>query len=463
MRTLKTSLLCLSVMFAAVSLAGCGKESAPPYSIDLEIWSPFDESDAYRQILGPYQDVNDAHIGDVAFRKKTEETYREDLLAAFAEGNGPDVFLIRNAWLSQFERLIEPVPDAIVTEKEFRDAFVDAAIDDLVVDGRIYGVPMAVDSLALYYNKDLMNAAGIASPPSTWEEFLRDTRLLNRIDYNGNITQSAIAMGTTKNINRSTDILLALAWQQGLRPSRKGLSDDVPFSDAAMKEAVEFYTQFAKTGSPYYSWNSNQHYSIDAFYEGRLAMMINYSWHIDTIRKKNAKLDFGVSPLPQFPGKAPANMSNYWVLVVAKERKPRVAEGRKPTFPEAKYNDLRVRESWQLLRYLALPHPEKKMTLRNFLNPDFSIVVNIGDDPARTYLEKTGQPAARRDLIEEQKVDPWLSPFAYGNLIAKSWRIGEIEKAEGALSDAVESFNRGETTLEQALAAAGSQIRVLRK
>ncbi|MFX6949766.1 extracellular solute-binding protein, partial [Acinetobacter baumannii] len=40
------------------------------------------------------------------------------------------------------------------------------------VGGQLYGVPTAVRSLALFYNKDLFRQAGIAGPPKTWEEFI---------------------------------------------------------------------------------------------------------------------------------------------------------------------------------------------------------------------------------------------------------------------------------------------------
>lgn len=460
---MKKPFLLVSVILTAVSLSGCGKAVPPSYNIDLEMWGIFDDSLAYGDALAPYEKLNETHIGGVTYKKKTEETYREDLLSAFAEGNGPDVFLIRNAWIPLFKNLIESAPDNMVTEKEFRDAFADVTVNDLIVDGKIYGMPLALDSLALYYNKDLLNAAGISTPPATWEEFLQDVRLLNSIDSYGNIRQSGASMGTAKNINRSTDVLLAIAMQEGLQIGRDGFYDNVQVQSEQMKQSLDFYTQFARANSPYYSWNPKQHYSLDAFYEGNLAMTINYSWNLDTIRKKNAKLNFGVAPLPQFSGRPPVNMSNYWVLVVAKNRNPKVVKNVTPKFPVDKYNDLRIRESWQMLRYLTMPHPEKKITLRNFLDTQFSVVVDIKDDPAKVYLDATKQPSARRDLIEEEKKDTWLGPFAYGNLIAKSWRVGEVDKAEAALAEAIESVNRGDATIHQALAAAGNQIFILLK
>ncbi len=450
----------MPVLVLAVLLSGCGKVAPPtPYKVDIEIWGLFDDSDAYNGPIAAFREMNKDHVGNISYRKMSEATYQEDIIRAFAEGKGPDIFLIRNAWLPKFESLIAPAPSYEFSEKEFRDAFADVVVRDFLVDGKIYSAPLSVDSLALYYNKDLFNAAGITSPPSTWEEFLLDVKSLNSIDAYGNIIQSGAALGTAKNINRSPDILLALASQRGATVTSKGASDALSLSDEPFKKALAFYSQFSSIGSEYYSWNDRQDYSIDAFYEGNLAMMVNYSWHIETLRRKNAKLNFAVAELPQFSGSQPSNYANYWSFVVAKNKVPPAVESnQKAPFPEGKYNEIRVHESWQFLHYLTFPHPKESFTLRNVLSGT-SVEAPVKDDPAKLYVEKTKKPAARRDLIEEQKKDPWLAPFASGNLLAKSWRVGDVERAEGIIAEGIESLNRGENTVDTALAAMDAQIK----
>lgn len=189
-------------------------------------------------------------------------------------------------------------------------------------------------------------------------------------------------------------------------------------------------------------------------------MMFNYSWQVDALKRKNAKLNFGVAPLPQFAGTAPINYANYWMLVVAKNKAPRVQQGVQPVFPLDKYNDLRIHESWQFLHYLAFPHTSGSITLRNPLS-NTSASLPLKNDPAKAYLEQTKKPAARRDLIEMQKSDPWLAPFATGNLLAKSWKYPSIEKVETILADTIDSVNRGESTSQSALQVAGNQITLL--
>jgi ABC-type glycerol-3-phosphate transport system substrate-binding protein len=214
-KTLQKFLSLLLVVVFSVSLSGCFKEKETPYTVSLEMWGVFDETDAYRDIIGPYLRMN-PHVKTIEYRKMAVDTYERDLLDALAAGNGPDIFMIRNVWLPSFANKLAPADSAFVSEKDYRDAFVDVTADDFFSEGKAYAVPLSVDSLGLYYNKDILNAAGISSPPKTWQEVLRDIRPLSRIDEYGTIIQSALAMGTAYNVNRSTDLLSLIFLQFGV-------------------------------------------------------------------------------------------------------------------------------------------------------------------------------------------------------------------------------------------------------
>lgn len=454
------------VAFVALLLSGCGfKADAPEgYAVDLEVWGVFDDSDAYAEILGEYRRIN-PYVRSINYRKLPVETYKDELLNALAAGKGPDIFMIRNSWRGAFEDKIAPAPDQLaISERQYRDTFADVAGNDFIgTDGKIYGAPLSVDSLALYYNKDIFNAAGIGNPPATWEELLADVQKLNRVDQSGNVTQSGIAMGTAYNINRSTDILTALMLQLGSGIGDRGQAARTDFSDQNSQKALNFYTQFANAGSGSYSWNPRLHYSIDAFYEGTLGMMINYSWQYATIKQKNAKLNIGIAPLPQFAGTQPVNVANYWGFAVAKNKQYQAPVGQENVKADIeKQNYLRVHESWQLLKFLAFPPQNQTTTLMNGLagtTKDFPLAI----DPAKKYLERTGKPAARRDLIEMQKNDLVLAPFALGNLIAKNWYQGNPEAVEAVFAEMIDDVNRGRKNTYDALDTASKRINVIQR
>lgn len=462
----KKILSLMAAVCATVLLSGCGFKAQAPekYQVQLEVWGVFDDSDAFSQAFAEYQKLN-PYVKQINYRKLSIETYKEDLIDALAAGKGPDIFMIRNAWRSSFEDKVVPAPENILTEKQYQEAFVEVASADFVKQGKIYAVPLSVDSLGLYYNKDLFNAAGISRPPVTWEELLEDVQKLSQIDHLGNINQSAIALGTAYNINRSTDVLTVLMLQMAQASGAAG-SENFDIASQNGQKALEFYTQFSSISSNYYSWNPRQHYSIDAFYEGTLGMMVNYSWQIAALKQKNAKLNFGVAPLPKFENQTPVNFANYWGFAVAKNKPIDESlaqipvEGAPPVDP-AKQNALRIHESWQLLNYLALPHAENKIALQNGVTGTVAEFV-LTSDPTKQYLQRTGKPAARRDLIEEQKGDIWMAPFAVGNLVAKNPYPRNPEGIEAILAEMLNVVNTGEKSLSEALNTAAQRISVLR-
>ncbi len=187
---------------------------------------------------------------------------------------------------------------------------------------------MSVDSLALYYNKDMMGSAGIATPPKTWSELATDVQKIKRQDSHGYFLQSGVALGTNANVNRAVDILYLMMLQQGTMPYT-GMQPT--FADPVQKNgnftnpgvsALSFYTSFANPSSPNYNWNAQSDYSIDAFANGRAAFLYSYSYSRATILQKSPNLNFDVAGVPQPDLNNPSvNFANYWGEVVSKQSK----------------------------------------------------------------------------------------------------------------------------------------------
>ncbi len=395
------------IVIPAFLLSGCVKSRPKNYKLQLEIWGTFDDSSAFAEAIKEFREIN-PNIAGIKYRKMDADTYKKDLVSAMAAGKGPDIFFIQNTWVSYFQDKIVPAPGWMIGEQEFRQNFVDVVVNDFMDQGLIFGVPLSVDSLALYYNKDLFNAEGIANPPEDWEKLTEYSRRLTKIDKFGNINQQGIALGTAYNINRATDILSLLTYQFGSEIAGKGQKVSFSSTNNAGEKALDFYTQFARSDSPVYTWNSRVHHSIDSFNEGKTAMMINYSWQYAAIKKRSPKLNFAVSNLPQMDSSRPVNHANYWALVVARNKPVITADKKGPPVN----NNVRILESWQLVKFLTFNN-KGKFSIINGLEYFECLAKKqkscerksaregeIKIDPALTYISKTGRPAARRDLLE---------------------------------------------------------------
>ncbi len=465
-RTFHPIVAIITAFFIGIVLSGCTvfKTKTSTYKTSLEIWGVFDDTEDYSQIFTTYRNIN-PFITDITYRKFSVEDYEKELLDALAAGNGPDIFMIQNGWVSDYLNKIVPAPESFVNEKKIRETFVDVVADDFLIDGKVYGVPLSVDSLALYYNRDLFNSAGITHPPQTWKEFSDDVEKITKIDQFGNIIRAGAAIGTGRNINRSSDLITLLFLQSGVNMvSDDGKSAEflryVPVNGKATnvaERALRFYTHFASPSRSVYTWNRRQHYSIDAFTEGTVGMMLNYSWHYNTIKHKNEKLRFAVAPLPQLNPDHATNIANYWSFVVAKNKKIQPVAGQQPVS-----DAMRIHEAWEFLTYLTMRHGSSFTLVHATTKNKKNIPLPI--DPAEDYLMRTKKPAARRDLIEKQKNDPVLGVFAEGNIVARSWHRRNATDIDRVLVEMIEDINLGRKSVQQALKVAQARVtRLLQK
>jgi len=107
------------------------------------------------------------HNSDIAY-----DNFRTELSTSVAGGVGPDVVTLFYGWIPSFvdAGYLVPLPEPF-TEEYINENFVPMVSGSAAFEGEYYAVPTAVRSLALFYNIDLLEAAGFDGPPETLEEF----------------------------------------------------------------------------------------------------------------------------------------------------------------------------------------------------------------------------------------------------------------------------------------------------
>ncbi len=433
---MKKNLFAFSILMvfllALLSACSCGKKSMEEAvkPITLNYWRVFDGRDDFAEIIERY---NQRHpYITINYRKLRYDEYEEALLHALAEDRGPDIFSIHNTWVRKYESKLEPMPEEtimvfpvvrgtikeeIVPERrivkslnltELRQRFVDVVYSDVVINNEIYGLPLSVDTLAMFYNQDLFDQAGIVEVPRYWNrDFQQTVKNLTKQDLRGNILQSGTALGASDNIERYSDILSVLMMQNGsnmMSEAGQVLFHTVPpeVSDRDYNPglmALRFYTDFANPIKEVYSWNDKLDNSIDMFASGKLAMMFGYSYHLPIVKSLSPKLNFFVSPLPQIEGSGvPINFANYWLEVVSNKSEHK-------------------NEAWNFIQFMTSP------------------------EQASLYLNKTKKPTALRSLIPGQRENLEIGVFVDQVLTSKSWYKGKgpllMERFFGEMIDQV--------------------------
>ncbi|OGE82388.1 MAG: hypothetical protein A3B10_02835 [Candidatus Doudnabacteria bacterium RIFCSPLOWO2_01_FULL_44_21] len=376
------------LLIVAGALFFSGGSGPRPLSdkVTLTWWKTFEENENVQDLISDYQSSH-KNI-QITFVKKDITTYEQELVNAIAAGTGPDIFSIHNDWLPKHSDKLSPMPSALMNLRTYKDTFVDVAYSDFVREDKIFAIPLSVDVMALYYNKDLLGSAGISQPPSTWAEVIANVPKLTKISQPGSFSRSGIALGTGSNINRAVDILSLLMLQNGT----KFYSDD--FNSATFDQqqdlagsdnnfnpgeaALLFFTQFAQPAKTTYNWNAKSNFSVDAFTQGKVAMMINYSYMIPVIMDKAPNLNWDVAAIPQTSEAGlKVNFANYWGEAVSRTSNNSEA-------------------AWDFLKFIS------------------------GQTELNKYYAKHKLPASRKDILPIQASDTQIGVFAENALTARS-------------------------------------------
>ncbi|MBI5728540.1 MAG: extracellular solute-binding protein [Candidatus Magasanikbacteria bacterium] len=374
---------------------------------------------AYRKIR-PYVKVE--------IRQVRAEEFDNLFVNALADDVSPDIVSVQARWLGKYRARLATMPATVEmarieikgtyqpetvvvmetlpmpTITTIKNNFVATVPRDVVNGSDIYGLPLALDTMAIYYNKDLLDKSGLALPPATWDEFLEAVKKTTKFGKDGQIIQSGVALGAGANIEHSFDILSLLMLQNGVKITDGGyvsFADGLDKRDVTrhpMLEALHFYTDFARSTKEVYSWNGQMEPAFDSFARGKSVFYFGFAADYGRIRGQAPQLNVEVIPVPQLNSDTPVNVANYWVETVSKKSK-------------------HANEAWDFIRFMASP------------------------DNIKRYATATHQPSPLRIHVAEQAKDQTLAPFANGVLNADNWYRGrDFAAARSAFVSLIDNY-----------------------
>lgn len=349
--------------------------------VTITYWGLWENEAIIQPLIAEFEQANPRI--KVEYSKQSYRQYRERLVSRIEAGDGPDVFRFHNTWLPMLRNVVTTVPTDIMTAAEFANTFYTSARNDLVAGDNIYGIPLETDGLGLYINEDLFAAAG-ATPPTTWEDVLALVPKLTappadqrQAAQSQEITTSAIALGTTNNVEHFSDILAVMMMQNGAKLTE-------PTGKEA-EEALIFYRKFSDPADPMYTWNSSFDNSVTAFANNRVAMILAPSWRAFDIKQVNPALNFRIVPIPQLPGNT-VSYASYWVEGVSSK-------------------STHQKEAWEFVKFLSSRES----------------VMKLYTEEAKTRL--FGEPYARKDLADAVANDPYVGAYVSQAETARSFPL----------------------------------------
>jgi len=395
----------------------------------IEFWNVFDTTDEMKPLLDDFTRQTGVKVNYRSFADLAE--YRETLLFELAAGEGPDVAAVHINWLPKYQDLLAAIPDELdYSQKNLEKDFLDGVGNSVVFNDQIFGLPIYLDTLAIFYNKTFFRnvlSKPYAIPEEKWNGIRDDVIGLTILDPDneGGFFRSGIALGRADNITRGIDLFYNLYYQFGgtdlVESSRERIRDDNGKSYNPISATLEFITDFSRDPlNQEYSWNSQMGFDspekeVSEFARGRVAMIAGYSYYFDEIKeaidqnRTRDEIEFSevaIAPFPQVydPKKI---VADFFVLSVAK-------------FSEHPI------ESWQLILDLT------------------------SRDSQEEYFEQTGKTTSRRDLIESQKDDPNFGVFAEQAVFADVLPIFDDEVFDLAVAETLDQVSDSELTVSEA-------------
>ncbi len=262
-------------------------EPTEPVTITFASW--VNETDAMIALRDRFQELHPNITVD--FQGIPAEEMNDRLTTQVAGGNPPDtVYLDQSAVVDFASRnaLVDLDPYAAKSLAVKRDDYVSAFLEASLWEDKMYGLPFDGESTGLFYRKDLFEAAGIAAPPTTWEELQAAAEALTTDGQYGYIIFAPEA----------AYYWYPYLWQNG----GEILSADgteILFNSDAGKEAAEFYVGLAQYSPPDFL-NSNSYDGRVAFATGQVGMYMAGAWLAAVLQDEFPDIDglWDAAPLP---------------------------------------------------------------------------------------------------------------------------------------------------------------------
>ena len=301
------ALVALGSLVLIASYQNVGGLAQNPYGARVVIWGTFDQS-IFEQVI---QQVGreDKNFQAVQYVQKDARTFERDLVDAIAEGRSPDAVIISHEDLVLMRSKLQPISYDVFSERTLRDQYVDG-FDVFARNNGLYAVPLFVDPLLMYWNRDLLASGGLATPPTTWESLIDTTERLTLRDASRNLLQATVAFGEYENVNNAKSVLLTLLLQSGSQlvlegDTRYEVALDTAPGDSSRRplfSTLQFFVEFNNPSSPLYSWNRSFDSDLSAFLGERLALYFGYGSETDRLGSQNPNLNFDAVGVPQGAG-----------------------------------------------------------------------------------------------------------------------------------------------------------------
>jgi multiple sugar transport system substrate-binding protein len=397
----------LFILIACILLSACaGGETKGPVTISYMVWGAPEELEVWQTIVDDFQSANP----DIKVNVEVSDwdTYWTKLKTLLAANTPPDVFAMDAPLYLDYQSrgVLLNLQPYIDKNAGFLDGFYPVTLEAYKLPDGYYGMPRDFQTIVLFYNKDMFDAAGVDYPTADWTyDDLRAAAKDLTIDNNGD--------GTIDQWGFSSDLWdMELIWSEAIWSwGGEVINSDhtkTLIGEPTAQQAWQYFYDLMFVDKSMPDGNTVGQYGEDLFQAGMVAMTTIGHWAVPGYATVEFKWD--VAPVPTSPTGGQATSVNSAGFVIAKESK----------YPDA---------AWEFIKYCLSETGQTRLTELGLAIP---VLESVANSPV--FLEQSMVDINQQvflDSLSFARMKPVVKGYeewaaAIGDGMAPIW-LGEAE------------------------------------
>lgn len=297
MRTFKKI---LAAMLACTMLLSAGAALAEGETVTINFWHHYSaqsaENETLMNVLIPAFEAENPGIKVNAVSHEWAELHDKVLVSANSNAL-PDVARCDIAWLPEFQKMgiLVALDEEMPNFAEVSGKLLDSAMSTAIINGHYYALALNTNSKIVFYNKAMLEAAGV-SIPATMEEWIEAVKKLS-----GENSKGQQVWGWNEPALAGWNIC-PFIWSFGgaLTNEEQTIATGYINGPATVK-TVETFAELVKAGA-ITGFNAGDIPMTDGFGTGRYAMMLEGPWKSAELAGAYPDVAYGTAPIPAGEG-----------------------------------------------------------------------------------------------------------------------------------------------------------------
>ncbi len=229
---------------------------------------------------------------NIVYQQLSYSDYLQTVLTSRIGGQAPDIYHLYNIWGAQLVEndVLATPPQAVLNFID--NTYVGSTVNAVTIRDQVWGVPTEVSNYLLVYNRQLLEAAGVAVP-TTWNEVVEAAAAITERNDQGNITTMGYAFGPS--VANVVHPFLTLLYSQGVEM----FTEDYSATNLTSETAVAVLEQQVRL---FEEGITDRSIEVWDFPSGSVGMMTMAPWYEQTLREGFGDAFEDIVGVTQIPG-----------------------------------------------------------------------------------------------------------------------------------------------------------------